>query len=124
MTMTAALYSGLFKAEPANVRQVRHEVAECLGEWPRRDDVVLIVSELVTNAVQHSLSGFLGLPVAVRVERRDSWVRVEVEDAGGPWADHEPDDRPHGLAIVAALADGWGTSAVLAGRMVWARVSL
>jgi hypothetical protein len=44
-------------------------------------------------------------------------------DLGGEWQDREPDDRPHGLEIVAALATKWGTKPGSGGiRVVWARI--
>jgi hypothetical protein len=50
-------------------------------------------------------------------------VRIEVSDDGGPWTPPAPDaDRPHGLDIIQALADGWGITETPAGRAVWAQL--
>jgi hypothetical protein len=51
---------------------------------------------------------------------------VECRDAGGPWRRRRQDDRPHGLAVVEALAgpDAWGIeTAGDGGRIVWARLT-
>ncbi|MYV57506.1 ATP-binding protein [Streptomyces sp. NBC_01317] len=67
-----------------SVPQARHAVRDLLKRQgvPVRDDVVqgvlLIVSELVTNAVRHAalLSPELAVEVAIEAE----WIRVSVED--------------------------------------------
>ena len=53
-------------------------------------------------------------------------VRIEVEDAGGPWRAGQRDDRrPHGFDVVAALAgpQNWGVDGDAHGRTAWARLS-
>jgi len=50
-----------------------------------------------------------------------------VEDLGGPWQLKQPDDRPHGLDIIGALAgpDNLGADTTSQGnRVVWARLDL
>ncbi|MFI9645404.1 ATP-binding protein [Streptomyces sp. NPDC052040] len=81
-------YEGVWRftaaAVEASVPQARHAVRDLLGRQgvPVSDDTVhallLIVSELVTNAVRHAalLSPILAVEVAVGPE----WVRVSVED--------------------------------------------
>lgn len=81
-------YEGVWRftaqAEDASVPQARHAVRDLLYRQgvPASDDLVqgllLIVSELVTNAVRHAalLSPMLAVEVAVGAE----WVRVSVED--------------------------------------------
>jgi anti-sigma regulatory factor (Ser/Thr protein kinase) len=81
-------YEGVWRftapAADASVPQARHAVRDLLVRQgvPVSDDVVqgllLIVSELVTNAVKHAalLSPMLAVEVAVGAE----WVRVSVED--------------------------------------------
>ncbi|QNP75615.1 ATP-binding protein [Streptomyces roseirectus] len=82
-------YEGVWRftapAVEASVPQARRAVRDLLRRQgvPVADDVVdgllLIVSELVTNAVKHAalLSPTLALEVAVGAE----WVRVSVEDS-------------------------------------------
>lgn len=81
-------YEGVWRftapAVDASVPQARHAVRDLLNRQgvPVSDDVahalLLIVSELVTNAVRHAavLSPVLAVEVAVGPE----WVRVAVED--------------------------------------------
>ncbi|MFI6334220.1 ATP-binding protein [Streptomyces sp. NPDC050535] len=81
-------YEGVWRftapAIDASVPQARHAVRDLLVRQgvPVADDIVqgllLIVSELVTNAVRHAalLSPVLAVEVAVGAE----WVRVSVED--------------------------------------------
>jgi hypothetical protein len=56
--------------------------------------------------------------------RQGDYVRVEVHDEGGPWDEHpQMDGRPHGLAIVRALAADSGTDGnALTGWIAWARL--
>jgi hypothetical protein len=146
--VTAVRYSAKFPGRPEQVRKVRRAVAGCLAGCPARDDMVLIASELATNAVRHSVSA--GRVFTVRVEVLSGGARVEVEDLGGPWRPNpawweaakagrcshgghgwdetcSDDDGlgRHGLDIVAALTgpDRWGVEPAPDGhRVVWARV--
>jgi hypothetical protein len=52
-------------------------------------------------------------------------VRIEVEDAGGPWRGGGRDDgRPHGFDVVTAVAGAgnWGIDGDDGGRVAWARL--
>jgi hypothetical protein len=86
----------------------------------------MIGSELAANAIVfHSAS--MGEFFTVRCEKHPGYVWVEAEDLGGPWQPKPPDDRPHGLDIISALAgpDNWGTEKTSDGdRIVWARLDL
>lgn len=68
----------------ASVPQARHAVRDLLAHQrvPAPDDLVqsllLIVSELVTNAVRHA--ALLSPEIAVEVSIGPDWVRVAVED--------------------------------------------
>lgn len=107
------------------IRQVRADLAANLSQCPRADELLLAVSELCTNAAVHSRSRNPGGRFTVRVDiNADDYLWAEVEDQGGPWSDPAPDDRPHGLDIVATLAgDGnWGIDGEQTGRVVWVRL--
>jgi hypothetical protein len=120
--MMTTLYAGVFHGAPDQVTQVRHELARYLDGCLVSDDTVLIASELASNAIVHSDSR--GAFFIVRAGAFPSYVRIEVEDLGGPWHPRQRDGRPHGLDIVAALVGGdWGTEVTSDGdRIVWARV--
>jgi hypothetical protein len=52
----------------------------------------------------------------------DNYVRVKIEDSGGPWTPAISDPtRRHGLDIVCALASDWGIDGEDAVRVIWAR---
>lgn len=97
-----------------------------LAGHPGADDVVLITSELASNAVVHSRSGADFFTVSVEIH--GTYVIVEVEDAGGPWrlSPPDPEGRPHGLDLIGALAgdENWGVDGGEAGRVVWARLEV
>lgn len=71
---------------------------------PRYDDVVLLVSELVTNSVRHGASH--GIDVKVIAGRRK--ILVEVADDGPGFSIDDPRGNGFGLSIVEKLADRWG----------------
>ena len=55
----------------------------------------------------------------LRAEIRPDRLRIEVEDAGGPWRDGPRDDgRPHGFDVVTAIAGPgkWGINGDARGR--------
>jgi len=66
-------------------RAARAFVSEVLGPGhPRRDDAVLLVSEVFGNSIRHSGSGAPGETVTVAVRAGDGMARVEVTDRAGP----------------------------------------
>jgi serine/threonine-protein kinase RsbW len=117
-------FSCAYPAQPAQLRHVRDDLRGLLGGCPATDDVILCASELAANAAIHSDSSQPGGTMIVRAEIcRGAYVRIQVDDDGGPWADPVPDpDRPHGLDIIAAYAIAWGITGTAAGRTVWARL--
>ncbi|MEU4829597.1 ATP-binding protein [Streptosporangium sp. NPDC023615] len=94
------------------------------------DDVLLLLSELATNAVTHSDSGRTADGrMTVYVARLPGAVHVEVTDEGSdasapavrvPGTD---DDGGRGLWLVEAVAAGWGTYRDGTGGSVWFRVT-
>jgi hypothetical protein len=121
----AACYTGTYPGRPDQVRKVRAAVAGHLAGCPAADDAVLIVSEIVSNAIVHS--GSAGEFFTVRVEVYPDYVWIECEGLGGTWHCRPEDDRPHGLDVIQALAgpDNWGTETTGdGGRIVWVRLEL
>jgi anti-sigma regulatory factor (Ser/Thr protein kinase) len=83
-------------------------------DGPVLDDIRLLVSELVTNAVRHA-GGPPGGEVALDVSIDAPSVRVEVADPGGGFSPQPRDDemsRPGGwgLYLVDRIADRWGVA--------------
>lgn len=127
MTTTAAAagtrrHAGTYPAEPAQVGRARAALAGWLSGCPREDEAVLVASEFATNSVLHSASRHGGA-FTLRAEACRDCLRIEVEDAGGPWRDGPRDDgRPHGFDVVAAIAGpgNWGVNGDARGRVAWA----
>lgn len=86
-------------------RQSRSQLAPLRPSLePRYDDVLLLVSELVSNSVRHSESS----GIEVRVISEDGHIRVEVSDDGPGFSQDAPRGDGLGLLIVEELAEEWG----------------
>lgn len=119
----------LVRHDPSSAALVRREIAADLSTRDITpdsvDDVVLVASELVGNAVVHSSADNDGnLDVAWELE--DDIVLVRVNDSGGGQPElrsvGEDATSGRGLAIVAALSSDWGVRRAGRGKQVWARV--
>ncbi|GAA2936195.1 ATP-binding protein [Streptomyces enissocaesilis] len=96
-------------SEPASVSAARRYVAEILGEWgmppgsDAADTVRLIVSELATNAVQHTFGQSPTFTVDVQLER-DEQLRIGVTDSHPRWPKRLPaavqQDNGRGMVII------------------------
>ena len=86
---------------------------------PRYDDVILVVSELVSNSVRHSSAN----GIDVTVSNRGGWIRVEVSDNGPGFSIDAPRGDGLGLSIVEKLADRWGMKNGQDTFTVWAELS-
>jgi anti-sigma regulatory factor (Ser/Thr protein kinase) len=109
---------------PAAVREKMRNLRELNGAL---DDATLVASELVTNAVRHSLCAEDEF-VTVRVTR-DRRFRIAVLDPGASGQSAEIADRPAelgglGLKVVEQLAATWGTERRDDGYRVWAELEL
>ncbi|MGW4020815.1 ATP-binding protein [Streptomyces sp. NPDC005009] len=119
------------------VREARQFTRKTLDQWDlgdRFDDVCLVVSELVTNALRHGLpadtprSAAPDLPVRLHLmrwtERLVCAVRDPSEDS--PVARESDDfsaESGRGLFLVESFSDGWGwhpMAGALGGKVVWA----
>ncbi|MFD7403561.1 SpoIIE family protein phosphatase [Streptomyces sp. NPDC059866] len=107
------------------VRHARNLAAGQLAEWGLEglvDDMKLIVSELVTNALRHSDG-----PIRLRLIRHRV-LTVEVSDAdfSSPRMRNARtvDEHGRGLALVAQLSRRWGTRPAQDGKVLWAEADL
>jgi anti-sigma regulatory factor (Ser/Thr protein kinase) len=117
------------RPDPAEVGRARRWARSRLAgsgiaaDEPLAENLILLVSELVTNAVVHT-----GCPAVVRLSLTGTaaepvTVRLEVADLSG----HAPVPRcadgdatgGRGLALVDGLADRWGWSPEGAGKRIW-----
>ncbi|WP_371614749.1 ATP-binding protein [Streptomyces sp. NBC_00454] len=120
-------------SDPASVRAARRYVAEVLDGWglpegtDTADSVRLIVSELATNAVQHTFGQSPTFTVDIRLEREE-WLRVGVTDSHPRWPKRLPaavqQDNGRGMVIIRWLtAEAGGRLSVSptedGGKTVW-----
>jgi anti-sigma regulatory factor (Ser/Thr protein kinase) len=108
--------------QPEAARTVRAQVRElCHSRIPDTlvDDVQLVVSELVTNAVTHGLGA---ITVLLGVTEGRVAVAVRDEGPGMPRPEDVEDGslRGRGVALVARLAAEWGVRQEPGGgKVVW-----
>ncbi|MEU9980733.1 ATP-binding protein [Streptomyces sp. NPDC050856] len=120
-------------SDPASVSAARRYVADVLAEWglpgeaETADTVRLIVSELATNAVQHTFGQSPTFTVDVRLER-DEQLRIGVTDSHPRWPRRLPaavqQDNGRGMVIIRWLAAECGgrlsvTPTAEGGKTVW-----
>jgi len=130
---TVQLKPPVFRLMPATAESAavaRNLARELIGEAdPLVDAFVLCVSELVTNAVTHTLSAVPGGTITIIMCVGRAGAMVQVRDDGGPstprvLSDLEPySEHGRGLQLVAALADHWGTVSTREGRVTWCRLN-
>ncbi|MFF4169171.1 ATP-binding protein [Streptomyces sp. NPDC001744] len=101
-------------------RLTQHVVTRQWGLGPQiAEHAVLLVSELVGNAVRHTGARAF----ALRLQRRRGCIRVEVRDPsrGLPclMPVHELDTSGRGLFLVDKLADRWGADLAPRGKTTW-----
>lgn len=117
------------RPDPAEVGRARRWARARLAgsgvgvDEPLGETLILLVSELVTNAVVHT-----GRPAVLRlslpgVEAESAPVRLEVADRSGlapvPRCADGDATGGRGLALVDGLADRWGWSREGAGKSIW-----
>lgn len=101
----------------------RHLVTDLLRVWRAphdRDDAALLVTELVSNVVDH-VAGEASF--TLQLELSDGWLRVAVVDGSSvlPVVRELDSSQPRGrgLRLVQALAERWGCDEHDGGKRVW-----
>jgi hypothetical protein len=126
-----AWWTRQFRGGPDQVLEVRHWLEDLLPDCAARADVILLASELCTNAIVHSRSGEAGGQFSVDIDWAPALARVVIGDQGSaktPAVAPRADDAGHlgesgrGLLLVDDLADDWGTAGRPNRRWVWADV--
>ncbi|MER6384605.1 ATP-binding protein [Streptomyces sp. NPDC001250] len=119
------------------VREARHFTRDTLGQWDvgeHFDDICLVVSELVTNALRHAVpatdAGCAEHAASVRLhlmrwtERLVCAVRDPSHETPVPRdSDDFSAESGRGLFLVDSFADSWGwhpLAGTLDGKVVWA----
>jgi anti-sigma regulatory factor (Ser/Thr protein kinase) len=121
VTITSTHRSTVVRRLDAPQLARRYARAECAGHAPPAlvEDVELVMSELVTNAMRHG-RGEITMHLEVAPDR----ILVGVQDQGGgrplPREPDASDVNGRGLALVALLATEWGVQPEPAGgKVVW-----
>ena len=110
------------------VRLARQATRDTLAAWQLshlEEAAVLVVSELVTNAVRHARdTGAIGLELS----SEGTSLRVEVQDGDPHWRlpiiPADDDESGYGFVLVDSLAGRWGIRRVCAGKAVWAEIDV
>ncbi|WP_079053940.1 ATP-binding protein [Streptomyces graminilatus] len=126
-TQPCTLRERFFRRERRSVPAARRLAYEFLAGWglagtERGDDVLLCVSELVTNALLHGVPPGRQFKLFLRYDGQV--LRVAVHDSGpGDPSMAEQVDESHeggrGLLLVSALSDKWGVGERGLGKVVW-----
>ena len=123
-------YGFALPAHAESVCRARQLTRERLSRWGTADDTcetaILIISELVTNAVVHAP----GDHVICELRDGNGRLHIAVEDQGyGPTGPQlrgaSEDEGGRGLFLVDAVSSRWGThdtSQYGSGRVVWAEL--
>jgi anti-sigma regulatory factor (Ser/Thr protein kinase) len=115
-----------FEHTPESVTTARRFADDALQDAPAdaRDSALLMVSELASNCIRHTDSGF-----ELSVSYSPQEIRVEATDRGGgaPRMRHpgptDPDGR--GLQIIDMLSESWGVDQLSGhGKTVWFTLTL
>lgn len=112
LTTDSQIHTLHFESTPANVGAGRRYIMDLLSGHARADDIQVLASELVTNAVTHTGRPELGFRVTVTTGLHR--VTVTVTDGGSatvPTVRAEATDggaHGRGMAMVEVLADDWG----------------
>ncbi len=115
-----------FRRDTPEIPRARRFVEEVIGRngGTPSDAVLLVTSELVTNAVRYGAG-----EVELRLELDDDCVRLEVLDDGHvavTASDHPPEPTAlggRGLLLVREASRRWGAGFDAAGRtLVWAEL--
>lgn len=125
----ALRYCFALPAHPESVAGARRLTRARLDLWQldadAHESAILIVSELVTNAVVHTMSA----RVVCELRCLDRRLRIAVQDQGhqpgGPQLCRTADDEHgRGLLLVDAMSSSWGSRDACngSGRIVWAEL--
>jgi Histidine kinase-like ATPase domain len=118
--------------QASRVSRARDFTARTLHQWGvagRCDDIAIVVSELVTNALQHarpaSSNTGAGSPIQLGLLHPGHCVMCAVADASKavpvPRDPDFLDETGRGLHVIAALSDQWGyTTSIDTGKVIWA----
>jgi len=109
-------------AAPGTARELVGGACRSWGVAHLSDPATVVISELVSNAVEHA-----GTDLEVTVALRGRYLHLSVHDGSArPPVPAEPAGGPlipvrgRGLHLVAGYATAWGSTPVAGGKTVWA----
>jgi anti-sigma regulatory factor (Ser/Thr protein kinase) len=116
-------------ALPSSTRSpslARALVAEAMLGFPADtvDTAMLLVSEIVTNAVRHAAGSPLILTVTTAPERVGASLEATSREPPSPGAAGLDAETGRGLELVDALATTWGWRETSPGKVVWFELEL
>ena len=108
---------------PPSVTVARHLVLELLRSWDAphdREDAALLVTELVSNVVDH-VQGEANLTLELELTGRTLLIAVIDGSSIRPVVRELSMDRPRGrgLRMVESIAERWGADDHHGGKRVW-----
>ena len=110
------------------VRLARQVTCEVLTDWGLahvEETAVLLVSELVTNAVRHATCTDA---ITLELEVARTWLRIEAyrcrPGLAAPRTTAEFDESGYEFALVDSLADRWGVRETVTGKTAWAELDV
>jgi serine/threonine-protein kinase RsbW len=121
--LTARPIQRIFPGRAAQIARAREFTKRVLGPCPVTDEAVLLVSELATNALEHTSTGDGG-QFQVTICHNATSLLIGVSDNGSAKAPEpgplDPESETgRGLGLVELIADRWGYCGGEHGRTVW-----
>jgi anti-sigma regulatory factor (Ser/Thr protein kinase) len=112
---------------PESARLARSAVRETFTDWnldEPLDDLLIVVSELVTNAFRYGKA-----PVVLHLTLEGDHLLVGVQDSEPsslPTPKNAEDLEPtgRGLRLISAMTTHWGWNRALDQKVVWAKVPI
>jgi anti-sigma regulatory factor (Ser/Thr protein kinase) len=117
-----------FPGRPDQIAHARDFTRRVLGPCPVLDEAVLLVSELATNAIEHTATADEG-SFQVTIYQGNSSLLIAVTDDGSdniPTPGHRADilaETGRGLELVELIADRWDYCGDGHSRTVWFELS-
>jgi serine/threonine-protein kinase RsbW len=115
-------------ASSESVRTARHATRVVLSAWrlsPLEESAVLVVSELLTNAVRHARDTDA---IELDLHATRAWLRIEIQDRDRQWPRprvlDELSESGLGFVLIDALVDKWGVRETETGKAVWAELGI
>lgn len=114
-------HKSIDRSDPRAARRARDFISEALLAWhldELRETTVLLVSEVVTNALRHTHG-----QIELTMSRLPGVLRVEVADETSTAPRRKDtgllDETGRGLPLLGGFSDRWGTAPLGEGKIVW-----